>query len=253
MKFGICASIDKLEQFVSADIDYLEVNASPIAAMTDEAFEKAAAIADKFPGMAYACNGLVPATLRLTGPDVNFDEVLAYTEKCFSRLARLGVKMIVFGSSAAKQIPEGFSFDEAMEQLIRVVRIFADVAARYGQTVVIEPLNTAECNIINTVQDGIDLMKAVDRKNVRGHADFYHMMQNGEKLSQFAPLVQYIDHIHIASPIKRDIPTADDGSNYKAFLDVLRDNGYDGTVSFEGKGLKNETICRDLMAFLRSL
>lgn len=253
MKFGICIGISKLDTFAAADVDYVEVNASPIAAMTDEEFEKAAAIADKYPGLVYACNGLVPATLRLTGPDVNFDEVLAYTEKCFSRLARLGVKMIVFGSSAAKHVPDGFSHEEAMEQLIRVVHIFADVAERFGQTVVIEPLRTEECNIINTVEDALNLVKAVNRKNVHGHADFYHMMQNGEKLTKFIEQVPSLDHIHIASPIKRNIPTPDDGANYKAMIDALRAGGYDKTISFEGSGATNADIVRELMAFLRSL
>ena len=45
-------------------------------------------------------------------------------------------------------LPEGFDFDEAMEQLVKVTRIFADVAKKHGQKVCIEPLRTAECNII---------------------------------------------------------------------------------------------------------
>lgn len=253
MQFGICTKIENLELFADTGIDFVEVNATAIANKTDEAFAEAKAISDRFPGLVRACNGLVPSTLRLTGPDVNFDEIRTYTEKCFGRLAQLGVKIVVFGSSAAKQVPDGFSHEEAWEQLVCVMRVFADEAQKHDQTVVIEPLNTGECNIINTVEDSVALMKATDRPNVRAHVDFYHLMQNGETLSQLAPLVPHIAHVHIASPVKRIVPTFDDGAHYGAFLKTLRENGYDGTLSYEGKSKLDEDMVRTMMRFLRSL
>lgn len=253
MKFGICTPIDNLDALAGAGMDFVEINATAIAQKSDAEFEKALAIAARHPGLIQACNGLVPSSLRLTGPDVNFDEITAYTEKCFDRLAQMGVTTIVFGSSAAKRVPESFSHEEAMEQLVRVVNIFADVAERYGQTVVIEPLNTQECNIINTVADSVALMKAVNRDNVHAHVDFFHLMQNGETLTELAPLVQYIPHVHIASPVKRIVPTFDDGAHYGAFLATLREGGFDGTVSYEGKSKLTEEMVRTLMDFLRSL
>ena len=253
MKFGICTQIEKLPVYAEAGVDFVEINATAIAQKSEEDFAKAKEIADRFPGMVHSCNGLVPSSLRLTGPDVSFDAVTEYTEKCFGRLAALGVTMIVFGSSAAKQVPDGFSREEAMEQLVRVVRIFADVAARYEQTVVIEPLNFGECNIINTVADSVELMKAVARANVRAHVDFYHLMQNGETLSELASHVQYIPHVHIASPVKRIVPAFDDGAHYGAFLKTLREGGFDGTVSYEGKSKLTEEMVSTLMAFLKSL
>ena len=253
MKFGICTQIENLPLFAETGLDFIEVNAAAITQKSEEDFAAAREIADRFPGKVLSCNGLVPSALRLTGPDVDFDAVTAYTEKCFGRIAALGVKTIVFGSSSAKKVPDGFSREEAMEQLVRVVRIFSDVAERYGQTVVIEPLNTGECNIINTVADSVSLMKAVDRQNVRAHVDFYHLMQNGETLSELAPQVQYIPHVHIASPIKRIVPTFDDGAHYGAFLTTLRENGFDGTVSYEGKSKLTEEMVRTLMSFLKSL
>lgn len=253
MQFGICTSIDNLDAFANTGIDFAEINATAIAQKDDAGFEAAKQIAARHPGLIRACNGLVPSSLRLTGPDVSYDKVTGYTEKCFGRLAELGVKTVVFGSSAAKHVPEGFSHEEAMEQLIRVVSIFADVAERHGQTVVIEPLNPQECNIINTVADSVALMKAVNRDNVRAHVDFYHLMQNGETLSELAPLVPYISHVHVASPVKRIVPTFDDGANYGAFFKTLRDNGFDGTVSYEGKSKQTEELISTLMSFLKFL
>ena len=253
MKFGICTKIENLELFADTGIDFIEINASAIASKTDEAFAEAKAVADRFPNMVHACNGLVPSSLRLTGPNVDFEGVRVYSEKCFARLAALGVTTIVFGSSAAKQVPEDFPMETAMEQLVQVMHIFADEAEKYGQTVVIEPLNYNECNIINTVADSVALMKAVNRPNVRAHVDFYHLMQNGETLSDLAPCVRYIPHVHIASPVKRIVPTFDDGAHYGAFLKVLLDKGFDGTVSYEGKSKLDADMIRTMMSFLKSL
>lgn len=253
MKIGICTGVENMEKAIAAGADYIEVSNMKLAAMTGEEFEKVAAIAAAHPDYAYCANGLVPGDIRLTGPDVDYNKIREFSEMSFARLARLGVKIIVFGSSKAKIVPEGFSFDEAWDQLVKVTRIFSDVAAKHGQTVVIEPLNEKECNIIVPVTDSVKLAKLTDRENVKAHVDFYHLMQNGEKLSELAPCVPSLGHVHIASPVKRTAPTFDDGANYKAFFDVLRAGGYDGTVSYEGKGVTDPDELRTLVEFLKSL
>jgi len=253
MKIGICTLVENMQKVLDAGFDFIEVNNSRYGTQSDEDFEKAYAIAAEHPGVALASNGLVPGDIRLTGPDVDYDAIRAFCEKSFARLARLGVKILVFGSSKAKIVPEGFSFDEAWEQLVNCVRIFSEVAAKHGQTVVIEPLRYDECNIINTVEDSVKLAKLADRENVKAHVDFFHLMQNGETLSQLAPLVKELGHVHIASPIKRSAPAFDDGANYHAFFETLRAGGFDGTISYEGKGVSDPEELKTLVSFLRSL
>lgn len=253
MKIGICTGVENMEKAIAAGADFIEVGNMKLAALSDEEFEKVANLAAAHPGFAYCTNGLVPSDVRLTGPDVDYDKIREFSEMSFARLARLGVKILVFGSSKAKIVPEGFSFDEAWDQLVNVTRIFSDVAAKHGQTVVIEPLRHEECNIINEVTDSVKLAQLTDRENVKAHVDFYHLMQNGEKLSDLAPCVPFLGHVHIASPVKRTAPTFDDGANYKAFFDVLRAGGYDGTVSYEGKGVSDPDELRTLVSFLKSL
>ena len=253
MKFGICTAVENIEKCRAAGVEFIEVNNMKYGTMSDEEFEKALAFSAEKGHLAYASNGLIPGDVRLTGPDVDYDAIRAFCEKSFPRLAKLGVKILVFGSSKAKIVPEGFSFDEAWEQLVNVVRIFSDVAAANDQIVVIEPLRYDECNIINTVEDSVKLAKLADRENVKAHVDFFHLMQNGETLSQLAPLVQYLGHVHIASPVKRTAPTFDDGANYGAFFKTLRDNGFDGPVSYEGKAVNDPEELKNLMSFLKSL
>jgi len=185
MKFGMCCSaFDLAEICINAGADFIEVNNNKISAMSDEEFGAALDLSKRFPGKFLACNGLIPKNLRLTGEDVDFDLVSEFCEKSFERLSRLGVKILVFGSGGAKQVPEGFSFDSAMEQLVKCVQIFADIAKKHDQTVVIEPLRYQECNIINLVSESKKLADLSCRDNVKAHVDFFHMMQNEETLTE---------------------------------------------------------------------
>ena len=255
MKIGLCESRDKeIKQAYELGFDYVEVSNWAVYSMDDGKYNDMLKLAKKLPeNFMYACNGLVPPDFRLTGPDVDFDKIKDFAEKSFAKLAKLGVKMLVFGSSKAKIVPEGFDFDEAMAQLVKVTQIFAEAAAKNGQRVCIEPLRTEECNIINTAEDSVKLAKDTGCANVGGHVDYYHLMQNGEKMSKLEGLAKDIFHTHIASPCKRNFPTFDDGADYKQFFDYLRKGGYDATVSFEGGGNKTTENLKALCDYLKSL
>lgn len=255
MKIGLCESkINEIRMAYKAGFDFVEVSNWAVYTMNESQFNELLELKKELPnGFFYACNGLVPPEFRLTGPDVNYDEIRSFSEKSFARLAELDVKMLVFGSSKAKVVPEGFPFDEAMEQLVKVTQIFAETAEKYGQRVCIEPLRTEECNIINKVEDSIELAKRADRANVGGHTDYYHLMQNGEKTSKLEALAKDIIHTHIASPCKRVFPAPDDGADYKQFFDYLRKGGYDETLSYEGGGKRTAETLKSLCEFLKSL
>lgn len=255
MKIGLCESrINEIKMAYEAGFDFIEISNWTVYKMDEKCYADTLALTKELPAnYIYACNGLVPPDFRLTGPDVNFEEIEKFAEASFAKLATLGVKMLVFGSSKAKIVPEGFPFEEAMEQLVKVTQIFAKAAEKHGQRVCIEPLRTEECNIINTVEDSIDLAKRTGCANVGGHTDYYHLMQNGEKTSKLEGLAKDIIHTHIASPCKRVMPSPDDGADYKQFFDYLRKGGYDATVSFEGGGTKSPETLKALCEFLKSL
>ena len=255
MKIGLCESRAKeIRQAYEVGFDFIEISNWAVYTMDDQKYNEIVQLTKELPeGFIYACNGLVPPEFRLTGPDVNYEEIKDFAEKSFAKLAKLGVKMLVFGSSKAKIVPEGFDFNEAMAQLVKVTQIFAEAAAKNGQRVCIEPLRTEECNIINTAEDSVKLAKDTGCANVGGHVDYYHLMQNGEKMSKLEGLAKDILHTHIASPCKRVIPTCDDGADYKQFFDYLRKGGYDATVSFEGGGNRTPENLKALCDYLRSL
>lgn len=252
MKIGLCTSEKELILLArKVGFDFVEVNASG-AVMKDEKYAMLLELSRELPdGFMYSCNGLIPSDVRLTGPDVDLARVREYASKSFARLASLGVKMLVFGSSAAKRVPEGFSLDKATEQLVVAMRIFSDEAAKHGQRVCIEPLRYSECNIINTLEDSLELVRLTARENVGAHVDYFHLMQNGERLAKLEGAAKKIMHTHIASPCMRNTPKYDDGADYRCFFDYLRRGGYDATVSFEGSFEHTEEELAEMCAYMR--
>lgn len=253
MKIGVCTTLDNIERVLKSGADFIEVAVVPLNALSEEEVERYANTCKGKEEFLYSANCLVGGDLRLTGTDVNYDKIRNYTQKTFALLDKIGIKKLVFGSASPKKVPDGFSMDEAWAQLVKVVDIFATEAKKHGQTVIIEPLNRNECNIINTVRDAVNLVKAVNRDNVTAHVDYYHFTENGESLDELAELIPYIGHAHIASPVTRSYPRSDDGADYKAFFEVLRKGGYDETISCECGMPETDEEWTELISFLKSL
>src|SRR6185503_11391755 len=101
---------------------------SEVAGLSDADFEAALARAKQIGIATPAANNFVPATIRLTGPDIKPDEQMAHVRKAVSRLSKLGVEVIVFGSGGARKVPDGFAKEEAFKQLVDFGRRAAEEA-----------------------------------------------------------------------------------------------------------------------------
>ena len=123
IKLGVCTSISNIKKAAAAGFDYLEAALNGIAAMSDEDFEKALGEVNQSPIKVEACNCLLPGTLKVTGPEVNAQALHDYLEKAFTRAQRLGVKVVVFGSGAARRVPEGFDVPQAWRQIANFLRL----------------------------------------------------------------------------------------------------------------------------------
>ena len=176
-------------------------------------------------------NVFVPAEIRLTGPDVAWTRVESYLEAAIGRVAALGGQAIVFGSGGARNVPDGFPQAEATDQLARFLRLAGGVAEREEVTIVIEPLNSRDSNIITSVVEGMKLAQAADHPRVRLLADLYHMMEDDEPLENITICAQWIEHVHVADT-SRGVPGEGDYP-YGAFFRRLHKGGYSGRISIE--------------------
>jgi D-psicose/D-tagatose/L-ribulose 3-epimerase len=238
VKVGRCTDVDKLEETKAAGFDYAELGTRNIAKLSDD--ELAAALAKhKAVGLPTpVANVFLPNDMKVVGPDVNEKANLEYAEMAFDRMSKFGVQIIVFGSGGARKVPEGFSKDEAFNQLVAFAKKIAPMAQAKGITLAVEPLKSQETNIINTAAEGLKWVKAVDHPNFRLMVDFYHLASEKEDPKILVEARDYIKHFHIANPNKRVFPMSATEYDYAGFFENLKKMGYHGRISVEA-GTKN--------------
>jgi len=182
-----------------------------------------------------ALNSFIPGEFSLCslGDDRALKE---YLRQGFTRMKALGAGIVVFGSSGARKLPEGWPKPEGWRRLAPVLRMAGTLAARYGVTIAIEPLREAECNCVNTLREGLALMERTGHPRVRLLADMFHMGENGEDFDDILLAGGKLVHCHIGRPGARTWPMPGDGYDYAPFFSALREIGYDGRVSVEAGG-----------------
>ena len=179
-----------------------------------------------------ACNNFFPPDIRLTGNNVDDGIIEDYLEKAMGRAAKLGVKVIVFGSPMSKNIPEGFPRDKAWSQLVELLRFIDPLVKEKDITIAIEPISKGESNFINTAAEGLQLAKDADRDNIRLLIDYYHLALENENPEIILEAAPYLKHIHFAGPEGRAYPQ-EVKDEYFTFINLLKHIRYEGRISIE--------------------
>ena len=148
------------------------------------------------------------------------------------RAAQAGIQRIVFGSGAARHIPEGCASERAREQFTTLLSDLVPLARRNHLQVVLEPLNPGECNFITKVRAAAEIVRAVADPAIRLLADLYHMARAGETPADLAAVTDLLAHVHLAEHAERTAPGVA-GDDFRPFLAVLRRAGYDQRMSLE--------------------
>lgn len=234
MRYGICTGIENIELVESLGYDYIEPSVTSVVYLSEEELEEKLDLVKKSSITCEAFNVLFPKTIELIGPRSNMEEVKHYLETAFRNIQILGGKVVVFGSGKSRFCPDGVDFRVAYRQLIEIVRTAGDIAKKYGLLVVIEPLNRGETNLICTMGEGAMLEADVNHENVKLLSDYYHVMTDGDPISDIYR-VGSLSHIHIASSHGRYYPLSTENEKYEEFFKQLKLIGYDGRISIEGK------------------
>lgn len=238
MKIGACTSLDNVERVRDLGYDYLEGVANALAPMSEEAFSDIRRrVADSglpVPAMA----GLFPwgpeaARYQMFESRADRATYLDYFKRTFERASALGVRFVVFGSGGARRFPESVSYGEACRRVAEVLRWSGEVAETFGITMVFEPLRAAETNIGNSLCEGAWLVRAADHPNVALLADYYHMADMGEPMSEITR-IGGIRHAHLATRDKRLAPAVTASDNLQGFFAGLARLGTCEHASVEG-------------------
>jgi sugar phosphate isomerase/epimerase len=233
VQVGYCAPLKDVLAAKRAGFDYIELSTTEIASLSDADFENAvAALADaRLPTP--VTNLFLPAALKVTGPDADAAQQMAYVAKAFDRVARIGVRVVVFGSGGARRVPDGYSPDQALHQLVDFGRRIAPLARARGLTVAIEPLRREETNIVNSAAAGLQLVEAIGDPGFQLMIDFFHLAREREDPAIVLRAAPHLRHIHLANPEGRVFPLAYDEYSYEPFFASLRKIGYDQRISIE--------------------
>lgn len=250
MRIGCCCNIEDAPIAHAAGFDFIECKVtSLLPEESDEAVATIIAQHQASPLPIAAFNVFLPRDLKIVGPEVDSARVGRYIDNGLGRVNQIGGEIIVFGSGAARAIPDGFPEQEAQKQTVSFLQRVADAADRHGITVVIEPLNRKETNTIFTVDEGVELARAVNRPSIQVLADFYHMDEEQEPLTHLLEYAAWIKHVHVADTERRAPGTGQ--YPYAAFADYLRQTGYSGMVSVECRWLDFAAEARPAVEFLR--
>ena len=253
MKIGVCAGAQDAARVKASGCDYIEMNFTGLARASEAEFAQTRQALAQAGLRCEALNCFIPGEFKLCSPELDREALAEFLSLGFERAKALGAEVVVFGSGAARKLPEGVAKPEGWQTLAPLCRLAGDFAAQTGIAIAIEPLCYAEDNAVNTVREGLSLMRLANHPNVRLLADMYHMGVNGEDYQDILQAGADLRHCHIARPAGRVYPLPGDGYDYAPFFAALRGVGYAGRISIEAKAPNGPEDLAASVGYLRAL
>ncbi|MFT6348074.1 MAG: hydroxypyruvate isomerase [Psychromonas sp.] len=128
-----------------------------------------------------------------------------------------------------------FTYQEHLATFIDNIRYAADAFAKHGITLLIESLNSRDVPgyFVAHQRNAVELIKQVNRANVKLQLDLYHaQIMDGDLSILIRELADHTDHIQIASVPERHEPNEGE-LNYPHLFNVLDESGYRGWIGCE--------------------
>ena len=115
---------------------------------------------------------------------------------------------------------------------VAVARELCDYALPKEVTLILEPVNRYETDFINSVEEGIEVMKKVDRKNMMLMPDTFHMNIEDKQIGPvLAKNIDYIKYIHFADSNR--LAPGEGYLNFQEIFGHLLKAKYDGWIAAE--------------------
>lgn len=254
MQYGVCGGPSLAASAAKAEFDFAEWTVGAFLKPQEPIEAFLAALEEVRTAMlpVPVLNCLMRGNFKVTGPQVNVNELQKYVTTTFERAERAGVEVIVFGAGDARRIPEGFDPKAAHDQLVQFCSMCAPIARRHGVTVVVEPLNRRDCNVLTTVSECAALVREAAQPEVRLLVDSYHFMLESDSLEDIVAHGDLLSHVHIATVPNRLAPGAEP-CELAPFFDALTRAGYNGRVSIEAKIPSSEENLAMTLSVMRRL
>ena len=244
MQFGYCISMgaqdvsgigaDRIPVLKKLGFDYVELPLAQVMSLGEAAFRDGPLeVLHRCEMPCLAMNNFFPGSFRLTGSVADHKGALAYAQNAMDRAQRLGAKVIVFGSSGARNRPLNTPLELALDQLASLLLKLAIMAKKFGLVIAIEHLNKQESNVVNRFSESCALARRLNDESIGALLDTYHMNLASEPMTSILDGGSLLKHVHVARTLGRSLPAAGDEEDYGALFAHLTRIGYNGTVSLE--------------------
>jgi sugar phosphate isomerase/epimerase len=237
MRFGCCTAFQgtdddlaRIETLAGLGYHYVELPVGCLHVEGDpEAFYAVRRALNRAALAPEALNCLLPGDLKVVGDEVDWPRVERYVALSLDRAEEVGARVVVFGSGAARRIPEGYPTDDALHQ----VRYFLGICADYAGSLVVsvEPLSATQTNTLNLLSDVSLMVREIGRPEVRVTPDSVHMDHAGESWDEITAAADLLAHVHIGDRGGAVPGTAE--ADLPGFLETLARAGYDSRISVE--------------------
>ncbi len=159
--------------------------------------------------------------------------LLAEVESNLKYAQRMGVPLALLMSGDAVA---GKTFEEQFAEMVEGAKRCGDLAAKYGVTLIVEPLNTKvnhQGYFLSNCVDGLRLMTAVDHDHVRLLFDLYHeQVERGDVIRTALAAMPYVKVFHVADNPGRHEPGTGEMS-YANIYKAISKAGYEGYMTME--------------------
>jgi sugar phosphate isomerase/epimerase len=195
-----------------------------------------------------------PTGLHMTTTD---DKTWGRTRDYLSCLldlcAELGGKILVLGSPKQRSLVEGQTQAGARQRAVDLLGSVMDQAGALGLTICLEPLSPVETDFINTVAEGMEIVRQVNHPSLKIHLDVKAMCSEPTPVPDVIRSVRADDigHFHVNDanlygPGMGDV-------DYGPIAEAIRDVGWDKWLSVEvfKYDPDPETIARKSIEYLR--
>jgi len=165
----------------------------------------------------------------------------------------LGGKVLVLGSPKQRNIVEGQTKEGAWDRAVELLSSVLDKAGERGLTICLEPLSPVETDFINTVAEGMNMVRQINHPGLKIHLDVKAMCAESTPVPDIIRSVRAEDigHFHVNDPNLYGPGMGD--VDYGPIAEAIKDVAYDKWLSVEvfKYDPDPETIARKSIEYLR--
>ncbi len=141
-----------------------------------------------------------PQGLHMTTPDeATWTRTRDYLSALLDLCNDLGGKVLVLGSPKQRSLVEGQTPAGAWQRAADLLGLVLDKAGDLGLTICLEPLSPAETDFINTVEEGMKMVRQLNHRSLKIHLDVKAMYSEAKAIPEIIRSVSAdeIGHFHV--------------------------------------------------------